>query len=99
MMAADLSRDKPLREALILGLGETISEGKARLKELRKAQLDKYLKTLEAASIYKHGEAVSPALQRIIDEGLNLCLVNLVVYDQKQSKGCIIYGIPLPATV
>ena len=68
MMAADLSRDKPLREALILSLGETISEGKARLKELRQAQLDKYLKTLEAASIYKHGEALAPALQQVIDE-------------------------------
>ena len=68
MMAADLSRDKPLREALILSLGETISEGKARLKELRQAQLDKYLKTLEAASIYKHGEVVAPTLQRVIDE-------------------------------
>ena len=68
MMAADLSRDKPLREALILSLGETISEGKVRLKELRQAQLEKYLKTLEAASIYKHGEALAPALQQVIDE-------------------------------
>ncbi len=68
MMGADLNRDKTLREALILGLGETVSEGKARLKELRQAQLEKYLKTLEAASIYKHGEAVTPALQRVIDE-------------------------------
>jgi hypothetical protein len=68
MLAADLDRDKALREALILSLGETITEGKARLKELRQAQLDKYLKTLEAASIYNHEEALVPALQRVIDE-------------------------------
>ena len=68
MMAADLIRDKTMREALILSLGETVSEGKARLKELRQAQLDKYLKTLEAASVHKHGEAVTPALQQIIDQ-------------------------------
>ncbi len=68
MMAADLSRDNTLREALILSLGETVSEGKTRLKELRQAQLDKYLKTLEAVGFYKHGETVTPALQQIIDE-------------------------------
>jgi len=68
MMAADLYRDKPYREALILALGETVKEGKARLKELRQAQLQKYLKTLEAASINNHQESVNPALQRVIDE-------------------------------
>jgi hypothetical protein len=51
MLAADLKRDKPLREALILALGDSVQEGKERLKELRQAQLKKYLLTLEAATI------------------------------------------------
>ena len=68
MMAADLARDKPLREALILALGETVKEGKERLKELRQAQLKKYLQTLEAASVYKHDENLVPAFQRVIEQ-------------------------------
>ena len=67
MMAADLQRDTALREALILALGDTIEEGKAVLKELRAAQLQKYLLTLEAASIYNHGEALVPAFQEAIE--------------------------------
>ena len=67
MMAADLQRDTVLREALILALGDTIEEGKAALKELRAAQLQKYLLTLEAASIYKRGEALVPACQEAIE--------------------------------
>lgn len=67
MMAADLRRDKPLREALILALGDTIQEGKERLKELRQAQLQRYLLTLKASSINDHAERVIPALQDVID--------------------------------
>ena len=67
MMAADLRRDKPLREAFILALGDTIAEGKTRLKELRQAQLRKYQLTLEAASIYNRGEQLVPALRDVIE--------------------------------
>jgi translation elongation factor EF-1beta len=51
MMAADLKRDTPLREAFILAMGDTIVEGKEQLKALREAQLTKYLRTLEAATV------------------------------------------------
>jgi hypothetical protein len=67
MFSADLARDKPLREALILLLGGTIQEGKARLKELRQAQLQKYLRTLEAASIYNREERLIPAFRDVIE--------------------------------
>lgn len=67
MMSADLDRDKPLREAFILALGDTVQEGKAGLKELRQAQLQKYLQTLEAASIYNHAEDVNPTLLNLIE--------------------------------
>lgn len=67
MMAADLQRDKPLWEALILALGESIAEGKAALKELRAAQLQKYLLTLDAASIYNHGDELVPAFRGAIE--------------------------------
>ncbi|OGO50664.1 MAG: hypothetical protein A2148_03290 [Chloroflexi bacterium RBG_16_68_14] len=67
MLAADLRRDKPLREAFILALGDTVQEGKARLKELRQAQLRTYLQTLEAASIYDRAGQIVPALQDVIE--------------------------------
>jgi hypothetical protein len=51
MMAADMKRDKAMREALILAMGDTIVEGKEQLKALRQAQLTKYLRTLEAATV------------------------------------------------
>jgi hypothetical protein len=68
MLTADLRRDKPLREALILALGDTVAEGKARLKELRQAQLRKYLRTLEAASYYQRGENLMEVFRRVVDE-------------------------------
>jgi hypothetical protein len=54
MWAADLRRDKPLREACILALGSTVAEGKEKLKELRMAQATRYLQTLEACTIVGH---------------------------------------------
>ncbi len=67
MLAADLRRDKPLREALILALGDSVQEGKERLKELRQHQLQKYLRTLEAASVYDRKERLIPAFQEVIE--------------------------------
>ena len=67
MFAADLSRDKPLREAFILALGETVQQGKERLRELRQAQLQKYLRTLEAASVYNRADRLIPAFQDVIE--------------------------------
>jgi hypothetical protein len=67
MFAADLRRDKPLREAFILALGDTIEQGKQGLRELRQAQLQKYLRTLEAASIYDRRERLIPAFRDVIE--------------------------------
>jgi hypothetical protein len=67
MFAADLRRDKPLREALILALGATVREGKERLKELRRAQLQKYLRTLEAATVYDRQPQLIPAFIDVIE--------------------------------
>jgi len=53
MMAADLQRDKPLREATILALGDSVAKGKDALRELRQAQLQKYLLTLEACTVQR----------------------------------------------
>jgi hypothetical protein len=60
MFAADMRRDTPLREALILALGDTVQQGKERLRELRQTQLQKYLRTLEAATIYNREEKLIP---------------------------------------
>jgi hypothetical protein len=67
MYSADLRRDKPFREALILALGDTVQEGKARLAELRKHQLDRYLQTLDAASVYNRNETLIPAFRDVIE--------------------------------
>jgi hypothetical protein len=60
MFAADLNRDKALREAHILALGDTIVQGKERMKELREGQLKKYELTLEAATIQRTRERMAP---------------------------------------
>ncbi len=67
MMAADLRRDTPLREALILALGDSVAEGKVRLKELRRAQLEKYLLTLEAATVRDRRDALVPAFREVME--------------------------------
>ena len=67
MFAADLQRDTALREAHILALGDSVQEGKRALCELREAQLQKYLKTLEAASIYDRAERLVPAFKDVIE--------------------------------
>jgi len=67
MMAADMKRDRPMREALILALGDTVAEGKARLKELREAQLARYLQALESATCYGHADHVTQSMREAID--------------------------------
>ena len=67
MFAADLRRDKPAREALILALGDTVAQGKEGLKELRRAQLQKYLLTLKAASINDREARLIPQFRDAID--------------------------------
>lgn len=67
MMAADLKRDKPLREALILALGDTVAQGKVALKELRQAQLRKYLLALEAGTYRGHEAHLTDSIREAID--------------------------------
>lgn len=67
MMAVDWKRDTALREAYILALGDTIAEGKAGLKEMRQAQLKKYLLALEAATIYGHEEHLAEPFRELIE--------------------------------
>jgi hypothetical protein len=67
MMSADLKRDKPLREALILALGNTVAEGKTALKELRQAQLRKYTLALEAATYAGHADRITDALRQVVE--------------------------------
>ncbi len=67
MFGADFQRDKPLREAYILALGDTVVEGKARLKELREFQLKRYIQTLEACTIRGHEENIAGPLRAAVD--------------------------------
>ena len=65
MMAADIKRDTAMREALILAMGNTVQGGKAALKELREAQIQKYVRALESATFTGHGPHVNAALQEL----------------------------------
>lgn len=67
MMAADLKRDKPLREAFILAMGETVVAGKERLAALRQAQLRRYIGALESATYYGHGDRVTTPMKEAIE--------------------------------
>ncbi|MBI2724455.1 MAG: hypothetical protein HYX50_05270 [Chloroflexi bacterium] len=63
MMAADLKRDTPLREALILALGKDVADGKARLRDLRQAQLKTYVAALEASTYTGHGDHLTSSIR------------------------------------
>lgn len=65
MLAADIGRDKAMRAALVLALGKTVAEGKEQLRALRQAQLQKYLLTLEAATMPRR--EISPPLKELIE--------------------------------
>jgi hypothetical protein len=67
MMAADLKRDTALRESFILALGDSVQEGKAKLKELREAQLKKLILSLEAATVYNHADHVAKSFRDVIE--------------------------------
>ncbi len=67
MMAADLKRDTALREAFILAMGDSVQAGKAALKELREAQLRKYLRTLDLATFVGHEQYVNASLREVIE--------------------------------
>ncbi len=67
MLAADLKRDKPLRESFILALGDTVEQGKTALKDLRQAQLKKYLWTLDAMSYRGHETHINNSLKEALE--------------------------------
>jgi hypothetical protein len=67
MMAADLKRDKPLREATILATGDTVAAGKAALKELRDRQMKRYIQALDSASYRGRAEQVVQPLKDVIE--------------------------------
>ena len=67
MMAADLKRDTPLREAFILVLGDSVQAGKEALKELRQAQIHRYLRALDSATYTGHENYISPSMRAVIE--------------------------------
>ena len=57
----------PLLIGFILALGDTVQQGKAALKELRQAQLNRYLTTLKSVTIYDRADKVIPALKDVVE--------------------------------
>jgi len=66
MMAADMKRDVPTREALILALGDSVAQGKAALRDLRQAQLARYLQALQSATYVGHADHVTDSMREAI---------------------------------
>jgi hypothetical protein len=67
MLAADLKRDTPLREALILASGDSVAAGKEALKELRQLQLKRYIGALDAAAYRNREQYMVPTLKEVIE--------------------------------
>jgi hypothetical protein len=67
MAAADFRRDGPLRTAMILVLGNTVAEGKAKRREVLKHIVEGYLAALDAATVYNRKEKLAPELLALID--------------------------------
>jgi hypothetical protein len=67
MLAADFRRDGALRAAMVLALGDTVKEGKARRVDMLKRSVARYLANLEKATVYHHAGKLSPELQPLYE--------------------------------
>lgn len=69
LLVADQQRDTPFNEALILLLGGSADEGRAKLRELRQRWLAYYLNRLADARIYDRASKLAPELAGFLPEG------------------------------
>ncbi len=69
LLVAEVQRDTPFNEALILLLGGTVDEGRQRLTELRQRFVAAYLHRLHQAGIYNRLDKLAPEIARYAPEG------------------------------
>ena len=69
LLVAEVQRDTPFNEALILLLGDSVEEGRQRLTELRQRFVAAYLHRLFAAGVYNRLEKLAPEIARYAPEG------------------------------
>ena len=69
LLVADTRLDTPWNEALILLLGDTTSEGRAALEDLRRRFVAAYLNRLADARVYNRAERMNADLKRFLPEG------------------------------
>lgn len=69
LLVAEVQRDTPFNEALILLLGDSVEEGRQRLTELRQRFVAAYLHRLYEAGVYNRLEKLAPEVARYAPEG------------------------------
>jgi hypothetical protein len=69
LLVADQRRDQPLNEALILLLGDSPEDGRAKLEDLRRTWVNYYLNRLADARVYDRMTKLTPELARYLPEG------------------------------
>ena len=72
LLVADQRRDRPLNEALILLLGDSPEDGRAKLEELRRTWVNYYLNRLADARVYDRMTKLTPELARYLPEGAEM---------------------------
>ena len=68
-LVADQRRDQPFNEALILLLGDSPEDGRAKLEELRRTWVNYYLNRLADARVYDRIAKLTSELARYLPEG------------------------------
>ncbi|MEX2238807.1 MAG: hypothetical protein WEB00_14885 [Dehalococcoidia bacterium] len=68
MVAADFGRDGALRTAMILALGDTVTEGKEKRRQMLRLMMKRYLEALTAGTVYRRVEKMAPELSELGEE-------------------------------
>jgi len=70
LLAADLQRDVPFNEAMILLLGDSVAEGRRRWEHVQDDFVAAYLHRLYAAGLYNRAERLYPDFKQRLPEGV-----------------------------
>jgi hypothetical protein len=72
LLTSDIRRDQPLNEALILLLGKSAEEGRAKLEDVRRTWVSYYINRLADARVYDRIGKLAPDLARYVPEGAEI---------------------------
>jgi hypothetical protein len=69
LLVADQRRDTPFNEAMILLLGDSAEDGRAKFEEVRRTWVNLYLNRLSDARVYDRIGKLAPEIARYLPEG------------------------------